>query len=68
MRRLAVSLIAGAVLTLAIAPAVQAQEIDIQYERFVLDNGLTLIVHEDRPHRLRPPVRAPDVQRQRELR
>jgi zinc protease len=26
----------------------RAQEIDIPYEKFVLDNGLTLIVHEDR--------------------
>src|SRR5471030_268435 len=25
----------------------QAQQIDIPYERFVLDNGLTVIVHED---------------------
>ncbi len=30
------------------APAAQAQqEIDIPYQKFVLDNGLTLIVHED---------------------
>jgi zinc protease len=27
--------------------AVQAQEIDIPYQKFVLDNGLTVIVHED---------------------
>src|SRR5712671_6747110 len=27
--------------------SVQTTEIDIPYERFVLDNGLTLIVHED---------------------
>jgi zinc protease len=50
MRRLAVTLFAGAALAaqaLATAPAVRAQEIDIPYERFVLDNGLTLIVHED---------------------
>ena len=61
---------------------------DIPFQKFVLKNGLTLIVHEDhkapivavnvwyhvgsknekpRPHRLRPPLRAPDVQRQREL-
>ena len=25
----------------------KAKEIDIPYERFVLDNGLTVIVHED---------------------
>ncbi len=50
MRRLAVTLFASAALavgTLALAPAVRAQEIDIPYQRFVLDNGLTLIVHED---------------------
>src|ERR1700694_563047 len=27
--------------------AAQATQIDIPYERFVLDNGLTVIVHED---------------------
>jgi zinc protease len=32
--------------SLAASPA-QAQEIEIGYEKFVLDNGLTLIVHED---------------------
>jgi zinc protease len=50
MRRLAVTLIAGAALAvqmLATAAPVRAQEIDIPYQRFVLDNGLTLIVHED---------------------
>jgi hypothetical protein len=50
MRRLALTLFAGATLamgTLATAPAVRAQEIDIPYQRFVLDNGLTLLVHED---------------------
>jgi zinc protease len=50
MRRLAVTLFAGAALAtqmLATAPAVRAQEIDIPYQRFVLDNGLTLLVHED---------------------
>ncbi len=41
MRRLAVTLF------VATAPAVRAQEIDIPYQRFVLDNGLTLLVHED---------------------
>jgi zinc protease len=30
-----------------IAGAVRAADIDIPYEKFVLDNGLTLIVHED---------------------
>jgi zinc protease len=50
MRRLAVTLLTGAALAaqmMATAPAVRAQEIDIPYERFVLDNGLTLLVHED---------------------
>jgi predicted Zn-dependent peptidase len=28
-------------------PATKAKEIDIPYERFTLDNGLTVIVHED---------------------
>ena len=61
---------------------------DIPFQKFVLDNGLTLIVHEDHKapivavnvwyhvgsknekpgqDRLRPPLRAPDVQRQRAL-
>ena len=31
----------------AVAAAPDAIEIDIPFERFVLDNGLTLIVHED---------------------
>ena len=38
-------LVAGAML-LGLAAA-QAQEVQIPYEKFVLDNGLTLIVHED---------------------
>ena len=32
---------------LTCAPFIQAQEIDIPYQKFVLSNGLTLIVHED---------------------
>jgi zinc protease len=35
------------VLALAVSGTGQAKEIDIPYERFVLDNGLTVIVHED---------------------
>jgi len=34
-------------LCLVAAPAVASEEIDIPYTKFVLDNGLTLIVHED---------------------
>jgi zinc protease len=40
------SILAAASL-LIIAGQAQAQEIQIPYEKFVLDNGLTLIVHED---------------------
>ncbi|MDE0165348.1 MAG: pitrilysin family protein [Bryobacterales bacterium] len=37
------------IIALLSSPAlIHAQEIDIPYEKFVLDNGLTLIVHEDR--------------------
>jgi zinc protease len=35
------------VLALAASGSAQTKEIDIPYERFVLDNGLTVIVHED---------------------
>ena len=35
------------VISLLIAPAICADEVLIPYEMFVLDNGLTLIVHED---------------------
>jgi zinc protease len=38
--------LAALLITFAVIPA-QAAEIDIPYEKFVLDNGLTLIVHED---------------------
>ena len=31
----------------AVSMLAQAQNIDIPYQKFVLDNGLTLIVHED---------------------
>ena len=39
-------LLIAALLLLALAPG-QADEVEIPYEKFVLDNGLTLIVHED---------------------
>ncbi len=35
-------------LSLLFASGIQAQEIDIPYEKFQLDNGLTVVVHEDR--------------------
>jgi zinc protease len=35
------------ILMLAVGAVAQAQDIDIPYQKFVLDNGLTLIVHED---------------------
>jgi zinc protease len=35
------------VLAVGAAAQAQAQDIDIPYQKFVLDNGLTLIVHED---------------------
>jgi zinc protease len=35
------------ILVLAVGAVAQAQDIDIPYQKFVLDNGLTLIVHED---------------------
>jgi zinc protease len=34
-------------LVIASCAAVRAQEVDIPYQKFVLDNGLTVIVHED---------------------
>ena len=34
-------------LVLALGPGARAQQVDIPYEKFVLDNGLTVIVHED---------------------
>jgi len=49
-RRLArrIAAIAGFALLAPVGVAAQAtDELDIPYERFVLDNGLTLIVHED---------------------
>ena len=39
-------LLIAALLLVSLAPA-QADEVEIPYEKFVLDNGLTLIVHED---------------------
>jgi zinc protease len=33
--------------TLATGAFAQTHDIDIPYQKFVLDNGLTLIVHED---------------------
>ena len=46
MRRAYPALFAAALL--AAAPAAYASEIDLPYERFVLDNGLRVVVHEDR--------------------
>ena len=43
--------------SLMIVAAANAAEIDINYEKFVLDNGLTLVVHEDR----KAPVAAVNV-------
>lgn len=37
----------GAFFSAAVAHSQFADEIDIEYEKFVLDNGLTLLVHED---------------------
>jgi len=34
-------------LALAVGSGARAQQVDIPYEKFVLDNGLTVIVHED---------------------
>ena len=39
-------LLLGVLAFIALAQA-QAQDIDIPYQKFVLQNGLTLIVHED---------------------
>ena len=36
-----------AVFVLLFACAVNATDVDINYKKYVLDNGLTLIVHED---------------------
>ena len=41
------SLVFTCILALDSVPASAADDVDIQYSRFVLDNGLTLIVHED---------------------
>ena len=35
------------VLALTIVPALAAQNVDIPFEKFVLPNGLTVLVHED---------------------
>jgi len=35
------------IIGLAVGAVAQAQDIDIPYQKFVLDNGLTVIVHED---------------------
>jgi zinc protease len=48
--RIKTALLCLAVVTAAVCAKTaqgQAQEIDIPYQKFVLDNGLTLIVHED---------------------
>src|ERR1700678_4240860 len=34
-------------LVLALGSGARAQQVDIPYEKFVLDNGLTVIIHED---------------------
>src|ERR1700683_5476113 len=34
-------------LALAVGSGARAQQVDIPYQKFVLDNGLTVIVHED---------------------
>ncbi len=49
MKKTALGVLASALLILAAAtpPAAGSAEIDIPHARFVLDNGLTLIVHED---------------------
>ncbi len=47
VRRLCTPWLCLAVLLVAALAAAQAADIDIAYEKFVLDNGLTLIVHED---------------------
>ncbi len=47
-RRIVTGLMASCVvLSAGLAMAAQTGEIDIPYQKFVLDNGLTLIVHED---------------------
>ncbi len=38
----------AALLSMAAAPGAQAQDISLPYEKFTLDNGLRVIVHEDR--------------------
>src|SRR5689334_20844867 len=35
------------IMTLATGAAAQTHDIDIPFQKFVLDNGLTLVVHED---------------------
>ncbi len=47
IRRLAIRTMI-AILSLGVALNAAAADIDIPYQKFVLDNGLTLIVHEDR--------------------
>jgi zinc protease len=39
---------AAAALTLTAVATAQVPDVDIPYDRFVLDNGLTVVVHEDR--------------------
>ena len=42
------SLISFLIILVSLSYAQNVNDIDIKYEKFVLDNGLTLIVHEDR--------------------
>src|SRR5258708_12218955 len=44
---LAGCLVAMAMFTAGVEAFAQTKDVDIPYQRFVLDNGLTLIVHED---------------------
>lgn len=37
-----------AITLVGISPVVANDDIDISYEKFTIDNGLTVIVHEDR--------------------
>src|SRR5712692_8666531 len=43
----AACLVAVAMFTAGVEAFAQTKDVDIPYQRFVLDNGLTLIVHED---------------------
>ena len=45
--RLKVALLALVLVSFALGAFAQSKDVDIPYKKFVLDNGLTLIVHED---------------------